>query len=112
MLETKFLLTILETGGFGAIAEVSKVVGVAVTEITSSITTLEDVDLVVRGNAVTAISTVPHGLSNGVYVSIIGIGSTAFNAVTGTYQINVDTLRSGLSTSMTADGMTTSRHHS
>jgi len=96
------------TGGFGAIAEVSKVVGVAVTEITSSITTLEDVDLVVRGNTVTAISTVPHGLSNGVYVSIIGIGSTAFNAVTGTYQINVDTLRSGLSTSMTADGMTTS----
>jgi hypothetical protein len=96
------------TGGFGAIAQVSDVVGVAITDITSTITTLEDVDLVVGGNSVTAISTVPHGLSDGVYVSIIGIGSTAFNAVTGTYQINVDTFRSGLSTSMLAGGLTTS----
>lgn len=96
------------TGGFGAIAQVSDVVGVAITDITSTITTLEDVDLVVRGNSVTAISTVPHGLSDGVYVSIIDISSTAFNAVTGTYKIKVDTFRSGLSTSMTAGGMTTS----
>ena len=96
------------TGGFGAIAQVSKVAGVGITNITSSTTTLEDVDLVVGGNSVTAISTVPHGLSDGVYVSISGIGSTAFNAVTGTYQINVDTFRSGLSTSMLAGGLTTS----
>jgi hypothetical protein len=96
------------TSGFGAIAKVSKIVGVAVTNITSSITTLSNITLVCNNNSVTAISTVPHNLVDGSYVSVVGISSTSFNNLTGTFRINVNRLTSGLATSMLATGLTTS----
>ena len=96
------------TSGFGAVAKVSKIVGVAVTNITSSITTLSNINLICNNNSVTAISTTPHGLYDGSYVSIVGISSTSFNEVAGTYKINVKRLTSGLATSMLPTGLTTS----
>jgi hypothetical protein len=96
------------TFGFGAIAKVSKVVGVAVTNITSSITTLSNINLVCNNGSATAISTTPHNLSDGSYVSIVGISSTSFNNLTGTFRINVNRVTSGLATSMLATGVTTS----
>jgi len=94
--------------GFGAIAKVSKIVGVAVTNITSSITTLSNINLVCNNGSVTAISTTPHNLSDGSYVSIVGISSTSFNNITGTFRIDVRNITSGLATSMLATGLTTS----
>jgi hypothetical protein len=96
------------TNGFGAIAKVSKVVGVAITDITSTITTLNDIDLVCNNQSVTAISTVPHNLTDGSYVSIVGISSTSFNNLTGTFRIDIKNITSGLATSMLATGLTTS----
>lgn len=96
------------TSGFGAVAKVSKIIGVAVTDITSSITTLSNIDLVCNNASVTAISTTPHNLSDSSYVSIVGISSTSFNNITGTFRIDVKNVTSGLATSMLATGLTTS----
>jgi hypothetical protein len=96
------------TSGFGAIAKVSKIAGVGVTNITSTITTVNNLNLVCNNTSVTAISTLPHNFIDGSYVTIVGIASTTFNNLAGTYRINVKSVNSGLSTSMTISGLTSS----
>ena len=94
------------TLGFGANAKVSKIAGVGVTNITSTITTVNNVILVCNNNAVTAISTLPHNFIDGSYVTVVGIGSTVFNNLGGTHRINVKSVSSGLGTSMNIVGLT------
>ena len=47
-----------------------------ITNITSSITTIDDIVLVSDGDTVTGIHTGPHGLPDNVNVEIIGISTT------------------------------------
>jgi len=104
----KIIFDNTNTSGFGAIAKISKIVGVGVTNITSTTTSVNNLTLVCNNNTVTAISTQPHNFIDGSYVSIVGIGSTVFNKLGGTHRINVQSVRSGLGTSMKIVGLTSS----
>ena len=96
------------TGGFAAVAKVSDVAGVGVTDITSSATTLTDVVLKISNDKAVGILTVPHNLTDGFFVNIVGVSSAAYSDIEGIHRINVETTRSGLGTSLLATGITTS----
>jgi hypothetical protein len=96
------------TDGFGAIGKVSEIVGSAITNITSIITGITSITLVSDSNRVTGICTIPHNLKNNSYVKISGISSELYANLTGNIQINVKTVKSGLSTEMLSTGLTTS----
>ena len=101
------------TGGFGASAKISKILGKEVSSISVATNTIEDVEfspLLKNSNKFVAISTEPHNLLNGDLINISGLsisnsdlyGSYTIGVTTDIYELNV-----GMgSTSVT--GMTTS----
>ena len=97
------------TNGFGAVGKVSEVVGAAATVITSTITTLDGVELFAEGNVVTGIVTSgPHNYTSGIPIKISGISSATFSELEGTYIIDVPFVKSGIATSLLSTGLTTS----
>ena len=99
------------TEGFGAIGKVSHVEGPDITNITSTITTLENVVLVSNSSVVTAIHTGPHGFSPNSAVEVIGISTTTHSNLTSRGMIGLKDVSAGLGMTMgtsAATGMTTS----
>ena len=96
------------TGGFGALGRVTDVVGAAVTVITSTIETNENVELFAEGNIVTGIVTVGvHSYVPGIPLKVSGISSSIYSELEGTFIIDVPFVKSGLGTSLLATGLTT-----
>ena len=100
------------TGGFGAIGKVSYVEGTPITNVTSSITEIEDIVLVANQSKVTGIHTGPIGVADNSYVEIIGISTTTHsNLAARNVQINLKETSTGLGVSMASvnvSGLTTS----
>ena len=100
------------TGGFGALGKVTSVEGPDITNITSSITELEDVVLVARGSKITGIHTGPLDIADKSFVQVTGISTTTHsNLAVRNTRIKIKTTRSGLAVTMantTVSGMTTS----
>ena len=98
-----------KTGGIGAAGNVSRVTGIAATNINSTTTTLSNVNFVVNGTRITGISTIGVGsFRDQIPVKISGISSSKYSALEGTFIINVADDRSSLTTPMTdLVGMTT-----
>jgi len=100
------------TGGFGAIGKVNFVEGPDITNITSSITEIEDIVLVVNANGVTGIHTGPIGVADNSFVEIIGIStSTHSNLAVRNAKIDLKEVSTGLGVSMASvnnTGLTTS----
>jgi len=100
------------TGGFGAIGKVSHVEGPDITNITSSITEIEDIVLVANASGVTGIHTGPINIPDNSFVEIIGISTTTHsNLAARNVQINLKQVSTGLGISMASvnnTGLTTS----
>lgn len=94
-------------GGFGAIAEVTDLVGVGITDITSIATNISNITLVPSRTSITGYSTVPHNIKDGTYLKISGISSNAYSDLEGTYKVKVNEVTSGLGTSLLSTGLTT-----
>ena len=79
-----------KTGGIGADGNVSRVVGVAATNMSSTTTTISNVNFVVDGIRVTGISTAGVGsFRDKIPVKISGVSSSKYSQLEGTYIINV-----------------------
>ena len=100
------------TGGFGAIGKVNYVEGPDITNITSSITQIDDIVLVANASGVTGIHTGPISVSDNSFVEIIGISTTTHsNLAVRNTQINLKEASTGLGVSMANvnnTGLTTS----
>ena len=98
------------TEGFGAVGKVSHVEGPDITNITSTITTLEDVVLISNGTTVTGIHTGPHGLSDNTAIEVLGISTTTHSNLSANKRITIKSASTGLGISMAAStlGLTTS----
>ena len=101
-----------DTGGFGAVGKVSFVEGPDITNITSSITEIEDIVLVANASGVIGIHTGPIGVPDNSFVEIIGISTdTHSNLSVRNVQINLKQVSTGLGVSMASvnnTGLTTS----
>jgi len=100
------------TGGFGAIGKVNFVEGPDITNITSSITEIEDIVLVTNAGSVTGIHTGPIEVADNSFVEIIGIStSTHSNLAVRNAKIDLKEVSTGLGVSMASvnnTGLTTS----
>ena len=100
-----------DTEGFGAVGKVSYVEGPDITNITSNITSLDDIVLISNGDTVTGIHTGPHGLPDNVNVEIIGISTATHANLVTQSKINVKVVSTGIAMTMgtsAATGLTTS----
>ena len=99
------------TDGFGAIGKVSHVEGPSITNITSSITELEDVVLIANRTNVTGIHTGPIGISDNSFIEITGISTdTPPSLSTRNIKISVKETTTGLGITMASvnvSGLTT-----
>lgn len=77
------------TGGSGALAEVSELSGVGINSIYSSTQTLSNVSLIYDKGVVVGIATTTHNIKDKSYVKISGISTTTFSNLEGFVQINV-----------------------
>ena len=93
------------TNGFGALAKVSRIEGVGITTVTSSINELLDVELIPMGKKVLGITTIPHGLNDGYYINVT---NTNFPDLEGRFQIDLEYVSSFLLEEMLPTGLTTS----
>jgi hypothetical protein len=99
------------TSGFGAIAKVSEISGVAVTSILSQSRSLSNVTFVCDGNIVTGIASTYHSLENGSYVNISGISTSSFETIEGFRKVDVSDVQTTLSANVgpsTITGIVTS----
>ena len=100
-----------DTEGFGAVGKVTHVEGPDISDITTSITTIDDIILVSKGGSVTGILTAPHSLPDNVNVEIIGISTTTHKNLATQSNIDVKVVSSGIAMTMgtsAATGLTTS----
>ena len=101
-----------DTGGFGAVGKVSYVEGPDITNITSSITEIEDIVLVANSTGVVGIHTGPISVAHNSFVEIIGISTTTHsNLAVRNAQIKLKEVSTGLGVSMASvnnTGLTTS----
>ena len=93
------------TNGFGALAKVSRIEGVGITTVTSSINELLDVELIPMGKKVLGITTIPHGLNDGYYINVT---NTNFPDLEGRFQIDLEYVSSFLLEEIQPSGLTTS----
>ena len=100
----KLIFDNTDTKGFGALGEISEVVGPDISSIASVITEKEGVKFTSDGKTATGIWTGPHGLSNGINVTVHD-ASITFN---GNHKINVREVSSSLGAPMLNIGLTTS----
>jgi len=99
------------TGGFGAIGKVNFVEGNPITNVTSSITEIEDLVLTANGSTVTGIHTGPLGIADLSFVEIIGVTTSHANISARNARIKIKSTRTGLGMTMaatTVSGLTTS----
>ena len=100
----KLIFDNTDTKGFGALGEVSEVVGPGISSIASQITEIEGVKFTSDGQKATGIWTGAHGLPNGTNITIYD-ASTTFN---GNHKIEVKEVMSSLGIAMLSIGLTTS----
>jgi hypothetical protein len=77
------------TGGFGALAEVSELSGVGINSIQSSTETLSNVTLIYERGSVVGIATTTHNIKDQSYIKISGISTSTFSDLEGFVQVNV-----------------------
>jgi len=77
------------TGGFGALAEVSELSGVGINSIQSSTQTLSNVTLIYEKGSVVGIATTTHNIKDKSYIKISGVSTTTFSDLEGFVQVNV-----------------------
>lgn len=95
-----------DTSGFGAIAKVSEVLGVGVTNISSSNITLNDVTFISDQTSVIGIVTTYHNFKNNSFINISGINTDTYKSIEGFKKINVESVTSGLSSSIQSAAIT------
>ena len=93
-----------KTGGFGAIGSVIKIFGPEVASLTSSVTTFPLTTLLYSAGEVTGITTVPHNLLSGTYLSIKNVSSNNHKILEGSRVISVKNVSSGIATAIAAVG--------
>ena len=77
------------TGGFGALAEISELSGVGINSIYSTTQTLSDVTLVYNNGSIVGIATTAHNIKDKNYIKLSGISSSTFSDLEGFVQVNV-----------------------
>lgn len=94
-----------ETNGFGAIAHVSKISGPIISSFTSTVNSFPDTTFVYTGGSVTGITTVPHNLVTGTSLRVDDVSSTLHDELEGRHTVTVNSVKSGLSTTINALGV-------
>jgi len=77
------------TGGFGALAEVSELSGVGITSIQSSSQIIPDVTLTYENGSVVGIATTTHNIKDQSFIRISGVSTSTFSDLEGFVQVNV-----------------------
>jgi len=77
------------TGGFGALAEVSELSGVGITSIQSSSQIIPDVTLTYENGSVVGIATTTHNIKDQSFIRISGVSTSRFSDLEGFVQVNV-----------------------
>jgi hypothetical protein len=95
-----------ETFGFGAIAKVSSVTGVAVTTLQTQSKTLTNVEFTTDGTTVVGIASTYHSFENGSFVSISGISTSTYEDIAGFVKINVSDITATLTNSVGPSSIT------
>ncbi|WJZ47963.1 baseplate wedge initiator [Synechococcus phage DSL-LC03] len=84
------------TNGRGLDAKVSSLVGVAISSVVNLQTTYPDIEFIEDEQDIVGIFTQPHNLPNNKIVKIVGINTTSYKFIEGSYQIGVTTFYSKL----------------
>jgi hypothetical protein len=77
------------TGGSGALAEVSELSGVGINSIYSTTQSIPNVTLTYKKGSVVGVATTTHNIDDGNYIKISGISSTDFSTLEGFVQVDV-----------------------
>ena len=91
------------TGGFGASAEVSELIGVGVTSISSQTLSESGVTFVQSNNTVTGIASTSLNLKDNYYINITGISSSKYLSLEGPKKISFNQFKSKLTRALPAN---------
>jgi len=91
------------TGGFGASAEVSELMGVGITSISSQTLSESQVTFVQTNNVVTGIASTTLNIKDNYYINITGISSSAYSSLEGTKKIAFKQFKSKLTKELPAN---------
>lgn len=94
------------TFGFGAIAKVSAVSGVGVTNIQTQSKTLSNVEFTTDGTTVVGIASTYHSFKNGSFISVSGISTSTYKDIEGFVRINVSDVSATLTNNVGPSSIT------
>jgi hypothetical protein len=95
-----------ESGGSGAFGEVSEVGGVGISSINATISQFDNVVFTSTETGIVGVATTAHNFSTLTYIDISGISTSTYDELEGFRKINVETVVTGLTTSLSSQSVT------